>query len=742
MAAVAVAVAVGLVMEMVVVMVAVGGVGARGEEGRQTLISIPPLVGLVLDEIMVCQHFVVFSADQSFLTHSPLGSSSFTMRDEVWSTENHRNHWSSSARPLRHGGMNFIAAGPMDPLILVESSPNSQERKKELPKGNLPAANGKERQAGATVAMLQSNYEVQVESVCNVEPASTSITQKVNINVTMPGEIGIDKSEANTSIQATAAEPAEDIPFVMDVSLTKPSLGLNLSMVAHVPSAPPSPLLDSSGEEIVFVPKSQRRARSISQSSVTLSKKISRDRIEESPPKDPTPPWKDDLLSTGCSVTVIEDSIDVTVTKPVPSITVPISKSKRRKEIKKAKKEKKARKYSQEMSDDIDDEVVADYIENTNLEELGDFVTGAGSRDIGGKDMEFLFSASEDDSDDDYSDNDDFDDDQLLRDKKAQEEADFKFAQIFARLEDDDDSHDHLDDEAHEGDDDFNDFVVHKESGQMSMSIRPRNGKFPSATRMANALANEWDPMDWATPHNVIPKKNGKKGKTAKNTQWDLSDDELKAQLHLQWEKDRKVKKGKKAEQELSRKEGLTGMSEKPGQNAKKAKHLDGMNMHQLRKEITEFLCNDDFPYLALPPMSKAARKAVHNIAHVLSLESQSRGAGKNRFPMLYKTSATSPFLGKRELIAQQLTLAETRAMPFSKAQKKARKFVGEVSRVSPRDGDTVGGTAPEIGRENKGRMMLEKMGYKPGMALGVEGNKGITAPIVAVVKRTRTGLG
>ena len=733
------------------------------------------------------------------------------MRDEAWNTEGHRNHWSSSAGSLRHGGMNFIAAGPMDPLVLVKSSSGSQEQ--EL-------------------------------HVCKVEPVSTP-TQEVNINVTTSDEIGIDKLEENTSIQVTAAEPAQGIPSVMNRSPTqrkKPSLALDLSSVAHVSPALPSPLLESSEEEIVFVPKKQRKVRSVSQDSVGLSREVSKVRLENSLPKVPISSWEDGLPSTGCAATVIEDFIDVTVTKSIPSVTVPMSKSMRRKEFKRAKNEKRARKYSQEMSDDMDDDVIADYIANTNSEELGNFITGAGSRDIGGKDMEFLLSESGDDSDDeyqseggsgdddeldepdfgvfdalstsdeckgrvhrvlkkrhrpsgvqylvkwegsgtgdvswvlaesldsearklvkkfekhglfrliteqnsedsgfdDYSDNSDFDDDQLLHDKKAQEEADLKLARILAGLEDDHDSHHDLDDEAQEGDGDFNDFLVHKESGRMGMSIRPRNGEFPSATHMANAFSNEWDPMDWATPHNVIPKKNGKKGKAGKTAQWHFSDDELQTQLFSQWEKDRKVKKGRKAERELLRKEGLPGIGEKLGKNAKKAKHLDGVNMLQLHKEITDFLCND-FPYLALPPMSKAARKTIHNIAYVLNLVSQSRGTGKNRFPMLYKTSATSLYLGKRDLIAQQLTLVETRAVPFSKIPRKAPKALSEFSRVSPRDGDMVGGAAPEIGRENKGRMMLEKMGYKPGMALGVEGNKGITAPIIAVVKRTRTGLG
>jgi len=57
-------------------------------------------------------------------------------------------------------------------------------------------------------------------------------------------------------------------------------------------------------------------------------------------------------------------------------------------------------------------------------------------------------------------------------------------------------------------------------------------------------------------------------------------------------------------------------------------------------------------------------------------------------------------------------------------------------------DGDIVGASAPEIGAENKGRAMLEKMGWITGTALGASNNKGILQPVVHVVKRSRAGLG
>ena len=61
---------------------------------------------------------------------------------------------------------------------------------------------------------------------------------------------------------------------------------------------------------------------------------------------------------------------------------------------------------------------------------------------------------------------------------------------------------------------------------------------------------------------------------------------------------------------------------------------------------------------------------------------------------------------------------------------------------VAYRDGEVVGATAPELGAENRGRAMLERMGWSSGTALGALDNKGLLLPLSHIVKKTRTGLG
>ena len=50
-------------------------------------------------------------------------------------------------------------------------------------------------------------------------------------------------------------------------------------------------------------------------------------------------------------------------------------------------------------------------------------------------------------------------------------------------------------------------------------------------------------------------------------------------------------------------------------------------------------------------------------------------------------------------------------------------------------DGEIVGAAAPELGIENRGRSMLEKMGWSKGMALGSLSNQGILQQVVSRIE-------
>lgn len=148
--------------------------------------------------------------------------------------------------------------------------------------------------------------------------------------------------------------------------------------------------------------------------------------------------------------------------------------------------------------------------------------------------------------------------------------------------------------------------------------------------------------------------------------------------------------------------------------------------------------------------MDKGERKAIHEIANAFYLKSKSAGSGNNRFPILTRTNRTSAYI---ERIWRQVEARiDRRFLPRSDVRyksggtKKAARGGGgggfNNAAVSYRDGDVVGGSAPELGAENRGRAMLEKMGWSQGTALGALNNKGILQPVSHVVKTTKAGLG
>lgn len=58
------------------------------------------------------------------------------------------------------------------------------------------------------------------------------------------------------------------------------------------------------------------------------------------------------------------------------------------------------------------------------------------------------------------------------------------------------------------------------------------------------------------------------------------------------------------------------------------------------------------------------------------------------------------------------------------------------------RDGDIVGDEALELPKANKGRLIMEKMGYKAGTALGTNEDRGLTEPVKVEVRLGKRGLG
>ncbi|XXH01156.1 hypothetical protein Hte_007509 [Hypoxylon texense] len=268
-----------------------------------------------------------------------------------------------------------------------------------------------------------------------------------------------------------------------------------------------------------------------------------------------------------------------------------------------------------------------------------------------------------------------------------------------------------------------------------------KKGQYPSATKMAEAF-DELDLMDWHRPS----LNNFKKGPPA----FDVSDSELEEAMKSTWQKDRLKKAEKKKAREELRSQGLLGKNVKP--DDLRIKYLGGMSLDDLANELETFLLGSQ-EQLVLPPFDKNTRKTIHALANKFKIKSQSAGKGTNRNPVLYRTKATLPFdqvtfdstFGRIKqtwfprVDADEEMVNKTRILKRAEARSGKSRFKNS---LTYRDGDVVGQHAAELGVENKGRAMLEKMGWSKGMALGSGENKGIMVPITHVVKKTKAGLG
>ncbi|KAL4994451.1 hypothetical protein BDV10DRAFT_151958 [Aspergillus recurvatus] len=278
----------------------------------------------------------------------------------------------------------------------------------------------------------------------------------------------------------------------------------------------------------------------------------------------------------------------------------------------------------------------------------------------------------------------------------------------------------------------------------LSQSARrkPEKSIFAPATAFADALQRDpyygLDIMDFSRSS---LKKNKKKN--IDHLGFGGLDSELEDELINAWNNDRLKKKSKKREREELRAQGLLGR--RKNDPDLKVKYADGINIEDLKSEIRLFLLSPKNS-LSLPPMTKHRRILVHDMAHALRLSSQSRGKGSSRFPVLSKTSRTPKYthrtISQLDRVFSKERFSPRALMAWDKASGRSGKTKRGHGNASYMDGDVVGASAPEIGAENKGRAMLEKMGWSTGTALGAADNKGILLPVAHVVKNSKAGLG
>ena len=143
--------------------------------------------------------------------------------------------------------------------------------------------------------------------------------------------------------------------------------------------------------------------------------------------------------------------------------------------------------------------------------------------------------------------------------------------------------------------------------------------------------------------------------------------------------------------------------------------------------------------------MDLHARKVIHELANKFNVKSKSIGKSDQRRPTLHRTKRTIKY--NESNFDQAIGKVQRRFLPRldakgKRAHKPSANHGGSGAAASYRDGEVVGGEAPELGLDNRGRTMLEKMGWSKGTALGAMDNKGILQPVLQTMKKSKAGLG
>ncbi|GAA5843237.1 hypothetical protein JCM9279_002032 [Rhodotorula babjevae] len=253
-------------------------------------------------------------------------------------------------------------------------------------------------------------------------------------------------------------------------------------------------------------------------------------------------------------------------------------------------------------------------------------------------------------------------------------------------------------------------------------------------------------------------------------------------QLAAQWDLDRSKKASKKAKRAAERAAAREAdfrdtYRDKAGSYSRGkagAKSLarsgdDDNDAATINTRMRHFIVTDiSSTSMSLPPMAKKARIAVHLLAEVYGLKSRSMGSGKNRFPVLERTSKTTVVGvsewrvraivgtadGEHELDGMDGDWAGPRGKGKYRGKvgglwKALEGATGKKSGGGGRrdqlgknsEGAVVGQGADKIGEDNVGFALLKKMGWTVGGQIGLSG-QGLHEPVVARVKTGKSGLG
>jgi hypothetical protein len=264
----------------------------------------------------------------------------------------------------------------------------------------------------------------------------------------------------------------------------------------------------------------------------------------------------------------------------------------------------------------------------------------------------------------------------------------------------------------------------------------------------AKSLSKSFLGTDNMVPTETVRTKGKGKNKHLALDRYDL-DTQMFESLQAQYQIHRERKKNKKN----SRDEQQRVLAIK--NHDLTVKYPYSLHIKEIRNEFELFLHDSLRDTLSFPPLDPHGTKTLIKMAKYYNMRAMRCGPnGLKLYVKVSKFKGTYHYLPKYNEIYHVL-----RQRPiFNRTdQKRPREEFVETdgnlkkdrsrgrnknaSKAHVKEGDVVGAMAPEIGRDNIGRQLLEKLGWTAGQGLGTGDNIGINEPIKAIVKTTKVGL-
>ncbi|CCE79424.1 Piso0_001486 [Millerozyma farinosa CBS 7064] len=216
-------------------------------------------------------------------------------------------------------------------------------------------------------------------------------------------------------------------------------------------------------------------------------------------------------------------------------------------------------------------------------------------------------------------------------------------------------------------------------------------------------------------------------------------DDDIRDSLQERYQSRRMSKASRKKEKEDAR------IEEALQTNDLLVKYPYTLHIRDIKNEFDSFLHDASRDSMSFPPLDPHGNKTLIKMASLYNLSSLRCGRPPKQYIKVSKNKRTFNYFVDHDRVKSVLRQRPVfnRTDQKKPREEKEKEKQKHKSKGGPhvKEGDIVGGEAPEIGSNNIGRQLLEKLGWVKGEGLGTHGKKGISEPLVAKVKKSKTGL-